>query len=196
MKKFALLAAAVVTLGAGPALAQAGGGATPAPPGGGSNTGGGAADRLAMPDRETGVNAQQMMDREGDLDRGYGKGARRAQAYHDKLEAFSTQSAPRRTEALAIRDAARGAGLPANLSAKVIRDALAQDMEDWRKEFKIGRAEYEALRNEILVEESALSPTQWADRRAQWFEVRDAWIGQELQQAIAQGAQGGANTGG
>lgn len=196
MKKLAILGAAMLALGAGPALAQVGGGATPAPPGGGSATGGGAADRLTMPDRDSGVNAQQMMDREGELNRGYTKGnARRAQAYRDKLEAFASQSAPRRTEALTVRDAARGGRLPATLSAKAIRDALAQDMEDWRKAFNIPRAQYEGLRNEILVEESALSPTQWADRRAQWFEVRDAWIAQELEQAVAQGATGG-NTGG
>lgn len=188
MNKLALLGAAMLAFGAGPALGQVGGGATPAPPGGGSATGGGAADRLAIPDRDNGANAQQMMDRQGSLNHDFARGGKRAQAYREKLEAFGTQSAGRRAEALALRDAARS-GQPVALSAKAIRDALQQDMEDWRKTFRIGRAEYESLRNEILVEETALTPTQWADRRAQWFEVRDAWMAQQIEQS-------GGNTGG
>ncbi len=176
MKKFALLGAAVVALAAGPALAQAGGG-TP-PPGGGSATGGGAADRLAMPNRDEGVNAQQMMDRQGQLNHTFTPKGKKAQAYYNKLQQFSNQSAGRRAEALAMRDAAV-AGAPVLMSAAQIREQLAQDMEDWRTTFKINEAEYAGLRDQILVEESALTARQWADRRAQWFELRDEWIAQQ-----------------
>jgi hypothetical protein len=176
MKKHALLGVVMLALAAGPALAQVGGG-TP-PPGGGSATGGGAADRLAMPDRDAGVNAQQMMDRQGQLNHNFTPTGRKAQAYYNKLQEFANQSAGRRTEALAMRDAALAGG-PILLSAAQIREQLAQDMEDWRKTFKIDKAEYEGLRDQILVEENALNARQWADRRAQWFELRDEWIAQQ-----------------
>jgi hypothetical protein len=177
MKKFVMLGAAMLALAAGPALAQAGGG-TPPPSGGGSATGGGAADRLAIPDRDAGANAQQMMDRQGQLNHEFTPRGRKAQAYHTKLQEFANQSAGRRAEALAMRDAALAGG-PIILSAAQIREQLAQDMEDWRKAFKIDKAEYEGLRDQILVEENALTARQWADRRAQWFELRDEWIAQQ-----------------
>jgi hypothetical protein len=178
MKTFALLGAAVLALAAGPALAQVGGG-TPTPPGGGgSATGGGAADRLAMPDRDSGVNAQQMMDRQGQLNHNFTPTGRKAQAYYSKLQAFANQSAGRRAEALAMRDAALAGG-QVPMSGAQIREQLAQDMEDWRKTFNINKAEYEGLRDQILVAENALTARQWADRRAQWFELRDEWIAQQ-----------------
>lgn len=176
MKTFTLLGAAMLALAAGPALAQAGGGTPPS--GGGSATGGGAADRLAMPDRDAGVNAQQMMDRQGQLDHDFTPRGKKAQAYYSKLQEFANQSAGRRAEALAMRDAALAGG-PIILSAAQIREQLAQDMEDWRKAFKINKTEYEGLRDQILVEENALTARQWADRRAQWFELRDEWIAQQ-----------------
>ncbi len=189
MNKLAVLGGALITLAASPALGQAGG--VPAPAAPGASGAGGAANRLDAPDRDAGANAQQMMDRQGKLSADFAKTAKRAAAYRTQLEQFGAQSAGRRAEAYALRDAARG-GQAVGLSAKVIRDALLQDMEDWRKAFKIDRAVYEGLRDEIIVEESALTPTQWADRRAQWFEVRDAWIAQEVAQANAQGADAGA----
>jgi hypothetical protein len=176
MKKFALLGAAVLALGAGPALAQAGG-ATP-PSNGGSAAGGGAADRLAMPNRDEGVNAQQMMDRQGQLNHEFTPRGKKAQAYYSKLQEFSNQSAGRRAEALAMREAAVS-GAPVLMSAGQIREQLAQDMESWRAAFRINEAEYAPLRDQILVEESALNARQWADRRAQWFELRDEWIAQQ-----------------
>jgi hypothetical protein len=177
MKTFVLLGAAMLALAAGPALAQAGGG-TPPPSGGGSATGGGAADRLAIPDRDAGANAQQMMDRQGQLNHNFTPRGKKAQTYHAKLQEFANQSAGRRAEALAMRDAAIAGG-PILLSAGQIRAQLAQDMEDWRTAFKINRTEYEGLRDQILVEENALTARQWADRRAQWFELRDEWIAQQ-----------------
>jgi hypothetical protein len=177
MKKLILLGSAVLALAAGPALAQAGG--TPTPPGGGgSATGGGAADRLAMPDRDAGVNAQQMMDRQGQLGHDFTPTGKEAQAYYRKLQGFANQSAGRRAEALAMRDTAMAGGMVL-MSAAQIREQLAQDMEDWRKTFKINKSEYEGLRDQILVEENALTARQWADRRAQWFELRDEWIAQQ-----------------
>ena len=177
MKKFVLLGAAALMFTAGPALAQAGG-ATPTPPGGGSATGGGAADRLNMPDRDAGVNAQQMMDRQGELGHTFTPKGKKAQAYLTKLQQFGHDTAGRKAEALSMREAAL-AGSPITLTAGEIRAQLAQDMEDWRDAFRIKKAEYEGLRDQIIVEENALTARQWADRRAQWFELRDEWLAQQ-----------------
>jgi hypothetical protein len=72
------------------------------------------------------------------------------------------------------------AGNPIPVSSSEIRAQLQQDMEDWRKTFKIDKAQFEGLRDQIVVEADALTPAQWADRRAQWFELRDEWIAQEM----------------
>ena len=178
MKKFVLLGTAALMFTAGPALAQAGG-ATPTPPGGGSATGGGAADRLAIPDRDAGANAQQMMDRQGELGHNFSPKGKKAQAYLTKLQQFGHQSAGRKAEALAMREAAL-AGAPITLTAGQIRAQLVQDMEEWRDAFRIKKAEYEGLRDQIVVDENALTARQWADRRAQWFELRDEWIAQQV----------------
>lgn len=181
MKKLALLGAGLLALAAGPALAQAGG-ASPAP--GGSVGGGGAADRLEMPTRE-GANAQQAMDQQGELGTGFvqgGRASKRAEAYRNKLQAFADQSANRRYHAMSTREDAL-AGKPIPYSSRQIRDELLQDMEDWRKEFRIPRREFEGLRDEIVVAEGSLTPAQWADRRAQWFELRDQWIAEQMASA-------------
>lgn len=179
MKIFALLGAAALLITAGPALAQIGGGATPAPPGGGSATGGGAADRLGIPDRDASANAQQMMDRQGQLGHDFAPKGKKAQAYLTKLQQFGQQSAGRKAEALAMREAALAGG-PVPLTAGQIRAQLVEDMDDWRTTFRIKKAEFEGLRDQIIVDENALTARQWADRRAQWFELRDEWIAQEV----------------
>ena len=185
MNKFALLGAAALMMSAGPALAQAGGGATP-PPNAGSAGGGGASDRNAMLNRDDGVNAQQMMDRQGRLNADFAKSAKKAEAYRNQLQGFADSTAPRKADALALRESALS-GKAITLSAKEIRDQLIADMEEWRKAFKIDKAQYQGLRDQIIVDESALTARQWADRRAQWFDLRDEWIAQE----VASTQQGG-----
>lgn len=178
MKKFVLVGAAALMVSAGPALAQAGG-ATPPPVPGGSAGGAGAADRIAIQDRDAGVNAQQMMDRQGRLNADFAKGGKKAEAYRNQLQGFADATAGRKADALALRESALS-GKAITQSAKEIRDQLAADMEEWRKTFKIDKAQYQGLRDQIIVEESALTARQWADRRAQWFELRDEWIAQEM----------------
>ena len=186
MKKFVLVGAAALMMAAGPALAQAGGGAAPPPAPGGSTGGGGAADRIAIQDRDAGVNAQQMMDRQGRLNADFAKSAKKAEAYRNQLQGFADSTAPRKADALALRESALS-GKAITLSAKEIRDQLIADMEEWRKAFKIDKAQYQGLRDQIIVDESALTARQWADRRAQWFDLRDEWIAQE----VASTQQGG-----
>ena len=180
MNKLALLGAATLALAATPALGQAGGGGgAPATGGpGGSAAGGGASERLNAPDRDA-ANAQQAIDRQGEFGRDFAPGGKRAEAYRTKLQEFATQSAGRRSQAMSLREDAL-AGRPVAMSSAEIRAQLQQDMEDWRKAFKIDKKEFEGLRDQIIVAENALSPAQWADRRAQWFELRDEGIAQEL----------------
>ena len=185
MKKFVLLGAATLMMTAGPALAQAAGGATP-PANAGSGAGGGASDRNAMLNRDDGVNAQQMMDRQGRLNADFAKSAKKAEAYRNQLQGFADSTAPRKADALALRESALS-GKAITLSAKEIRDQLIADMEEWRKAFKIDKVQYQGLRDQIIVDESALTARQWADRRAQWFDLRDEWIAQE----VASTQQGG-----
>ena len=179
MKKLALLGAAALMMTAGPALAQAGGGAATPPPNAGSGGGGGASDRNAMLNRDDGVNAQQMMDRQGRLNADFARSPKKAEAYRAKLQGFADSTAGRKADALALRESAL-AGKAITFSSKEIRDELIADMEEWRKAFKIDKDQFQGLRDQIIVEESALTARQWADRRAQWFDVRDEWIAQEV----------------
>ena len=178
MKKLALLGAAALMMTAGPALAQAGGGGAAPPAVGGSAGGGGASDRIQMQDRDSGVNAQQMMDRQGRLSADF-KGSKKAEAYRNQLQGFANSTAGRKADALALRESALS-GKAITQSSKEIRDQLVADMEEWRKAFKIDKAQYQGLRDQIIVEEDQLTARQWADRRAQWFELRDEWIAQEM----------------
>lgn len=184
MNKLALLGTVALAFAATPALGQAGG-APGGAPGGAGNPGGDASERLNPPDSGPG-NAQEAIDRQGEFGRDFTRQAGRAQAYRLQLEEFANQTAGRREEAFAMRDAARS-GQPVAASAKEIRDQLQQDMEDWRTEFRIDRQAWQGLRDEILVDVNTLTATQWADRRAQWFELRDEWIAQQVEQTKTQG---------
>jgi hypothetical protein len=190
MNKAALYTAgALLALAAAPVLGQAGGGAAAPPSNGGSAAGGGAADRLAAPSADP-SNAQQALDRQGEFGRYRGRGgAKRAQVYFDQIQQFQTESAGRRTEALAMRETALAGGT-VPMTAGEIRTALEQDMEDWRTTFKIGSEQYQGLHDTIMVDESALNARQWADRRAQWFELRDEWLAQQIAGVEGAGAGG------
>jgi hypothetical protein len=119
------------------------------------------------------------MNREGELNRGYVKRDRRADAYRAQLQSFTSQSDGRRSQALSLRADAI-AGKPMPYSSQQIRAELLQDMEDWREEFRIAKRDFESLRDEIIVAEDALTPAEWAGRRAQWFELRDQWIAEQI----------------
>ena len=91
----------------------------------------------------------------------------------DELKAMA---ANHRKAAEALATAARaGATIP--LTAKDrIRGALAEDIAAWRAEFRVGRQEWQGMRNQWLDDNSTTTPRDWAIRRADWFTARDAWI--------------------
>lgn len=99
-------------------------------------------------------------------------------AEQQRLQAqqYRAQAEQRRAEALAYAQAARsGRPLPANAAGK-IRSALKADIDAWREAFDVGRRDWQAMRDQWLVDRESLTAQQWAERRLDWFAVRDAWI--------------------
>ena len=82
------------------------------------------------------------------------------------------------------------------MSRKEIRAELKEDMEQWREAFGIERKAWQDLRDQLLVEEDDLTPEQWAARRAEWFEARDAWIARQQDWAPSHGNEGDEDSGG
>ena len=113
----------------------------------------------------------------------------------ERLNDFVNRSAERRAEAFALRDAAR-AGQPVGMSRKEIRAELKEDMEAWKETFGIDRKAWQDLRDQLLVSEEDLTPEQWAARRAEWFEARDAWIARQQDWAPSHGNEGDEDSGG
>jgi hypothetical protein len=97
-----------------------------------------------------------------------GAAAQQQQAYRENLRI-------RRSQAEQYAAAARnGVPLPAN-AAETLRRELAADIEQWRAEFHVGRKDAQAMRDRWLVETDSLSAVQWAERRVEWWDARDAW---------------------
>lgn len=82
----------------------------------------------------------------------------------------------RHSLAMQYAQAARsGRSLPENADRES-RKALTQDIDTWRSEFTVGRKDWQAMRDQWIVDRKSLTPAQWAQRRADWFAIRDAWI--------------------
>lgn len=99
-------------------------------------------------------------------------------AAQQKLTAdqYRVQAAQHRADALALAQAARsGAHIPASAAGR-IRAALKADIQAWRDEFTVGRKDWQAMRDQWLVDRNSLTPQLWALQRANWFAARDAWI--------------------
>jgi len=174
MKKKLILIASVAAMVASPSLAQgrSGGGNGNGPPMAPPGQMGGAGSS----DRAGGIAAQR-----GEFGRTFAQEQRmnatqRAEQTRMNVTRYRGQSEQRRAEALQYAQSARGnANLPAK-SSKEIRSALKSDMESWRETFQVGRKEWQAMRDQWLVNRNTLSPQQWAEQRANWFAARDAWI--------------------
>lgn len=89
---------------------------------------------------------------------------------------YRGQSEQRKAEALAYAQAARGNRELPGKASKEVRSALKADMESWRDTFNVDRKEWQAMRDQWLVDRETLTPRQWADQRASWFAARDSWI--------------------
>ena len=95
---------------------------------------------------------------------------------HLSPQEYQALAQERRSVATQYAQAVRaGRKLPAH-SDRDIRTALGQDIDSWRSEFKVGRTEWQGMRDAWIVDRASLTPQQWAQRRADWFNTRDAWI--------------------
>lgn len=98
---------------------------------------------------------------------------------------YQAQAQQRRADAMVWAQAARsGQQLPANAS-RDIRAAMKADMEAWREAFNVGRTDWQAMRDQWLVDRDTLTPQEWAQRRVDWFAARDAWIASQKAWAMA-----------
>lgn len=203
MRKVALFALASLALAASPALAQGrgagggGGGGHGGGMGGGMGMGNGAGPPMTVPGHSGDARgtAQDIASQHGQFGRDFAEQQRTSQAdqarmIRDKVDKFTTSSQDRRTQALAMRDAAR-AGKSVGESSEEIRAQLKQDMEDWRDTFRVDRKAWQQVRDEMLVDAGTITPAQWAERRAQWFDLRDQWIAKQA--AWAQSHGGGSD---
>jgi len=96
-------------------------------------------------------------------------------------------SSNERRDAARAQAAALKAGRGASASPKDIRNELKEDMDAWRDQFRIGRADWQRERDQWLSEREGMTAADWAARRADWFAARDAWIAQQVDRAQARG---------
>lgn len=191
MRKTFITLATVLALAASPALAQGrgggGGGGHGGGGGGGMGGGMGAGPPISPP-------GQSTMGDHGASNAGRDIAAQRGQFGRDfaadrriNPEQRQAMVQERRSLAMEYAQAARaGRPLPRNAD-RDIRTALGSDINEWRDEFKVGRAEWQAMRDQWIVDRESLTPAQWAQRRADWFANRDAWIAAHRTQVKTRG---------
>lgn len=174
MRKNLIFAAMIAALAASPALAQGRGGG--AGGGGGPGGGMGAGPPISPPghsvrgDHGASDAARDIAAQRGQFGRDFAADRRMTP---EQRQAMVQE---RRSLAVQYAQAARaGRALPRNAD-RDIRQALKDDIDLWREEFRVGRSQWQAMRDQWIVDRKDLTPEQWAQRRADWFSVRDAWI--------------------
>jgi hypothetical protein len=216
MRKVAIIALASLAMAASPALAQGRGGGHGGGGGAGDNAGGGmgmgggmgagggmgmgmgngAGPPMTVPGQTDDPRsaASDIASQRGQFGRDFAQQQKMNQAdqarmIRDRVRDYTTSTDRDRTEALKMRDEAR-TGKPVRQSSQEIRAQLKQDMENWRDTFKVGRKDWQQVRDQILVDAGTLTPAQWAERRAQWFDARDQWIAKQVEWAQTHGGTG------
>ena len=184
MRQVLLIGGAMIALVSRPVMAQHGPGGQGGGPGGGMGAGppmtppgqmGGGGPAISDYARGTIASSQGQVGRDFAAQQRADAMARvqdyRARAEQRKADALARAAAARAGSPMTAADAARN------------RDALKADMEAWREAFNIGRRDWQAQRDQWLVDRTSLTPQQWALQRANWFAARDAWIAQQMQMA-------------
>lgn len=177
-----LMATAIV---AAPALAQAHGGPGGGGPGGGFGGGIGHGMGAGPPISPPGLgsdprgSADDIAAQRGQFGRDFAAQQRLT------AEEYQAQAAQHRADARKLADLARsGANIPDNAKGR-IRGAMKADMDAWREQFSVGRHDWQAMRDQWLVDKNSLTAAQWAQRRSDWFAARDAWIANQKSWAKA-----------
>ena len=183
MRKALIAIATLSALAATPALAQgrSGGG------GGGGNSGGGMGGggfgggmgagppisppgHSGMDTRGASGSAKDIASQRGAFGRDF------AANQHLSAQEYRALAQERRSVAAQYAQAARSGRRLPDHAGRDIRTALKQDIDTWRSEFTVGRKEWQAMRDQWIVDRRSLTPAQWAQRRADWFATRDGWI--------------------
>lgn len=187
MRRTISVALATAALLGSPLLAQGHSGGAGGGPGGGMGAGppisppGQAGAGMGTSDLARGLGSQQ-----GQFGRDFAAQQKLSAEERRALAAqYQAQAQQRRADAMIWAQAARsGRPLPANAS-RDIRAALKADMEAWREAFNVGRQDWQAMRDQWLVDRGSLTPQQWAQHRVDWFAARDAWIANQKAWAMA-----------
>lgn len=199
MRKTIATAALITALAASPALAQGNsgnhgppdgvGGGPPEWAGGGGGGGNGGGPPMDPPGLSSDPleAARAIAEDRGQFGRDFAQeqrgihqpelsGPERAEIQRQRAAQYYENAQIRREQAQQYSTAMRnGAQLPSN-AAKTLRDELKADMESWRDTFSVGRQEWQAMRDQWLVDRESLTAEQWAQRRLDWFAARDAWV--------------------
>jgi hypothetical protein len=134
-----------------------------------------------MGDRGASSTAHDIASQRGEFGRTFAANRRMTP---EQRQAFVQE---RRSLAMQYAQAARaGRALPRNAD-RDIRAALSDDIDEWRDDFRVGRSEWQAMRDRWIADRETLTPAQWAQRRADWFAARDAWIAQHRTRAQTRG---------
>jgi hypothetical protein len=208
MRNLVLAAATAAALAATPALAQGqsgahgppdGAGGGPPPWAGGAGGGpGGAADGAGPPIDPPGLgpggldprdSAHVIAEQRGAFGRdfaadqrgahpGGASGPEQAALQRERAAQYYANAQIRREQAQQYSRALHE-GVPAPADARrTLRDELRADIEVWRDTFRVGREEWQAVRDQWIADRADLTPEQWAQRRVDWFIFRDAWAAQ------------------
>ena len=184
MRNFLLISGAAIALGTSPVMAQPGPGGHGGGPGGGMGAGppmtppgqmGGGGPAISDYARGSIASSQGQFGRDF-------AGQQRADSIA-RVQEYRAGAEQRKADAMARAAAARAGAPMTAADAARTRDALKADMEAWREAFNIGRKDWQAQRDQWLLDRTSLTPQQWALQRANWFAARDAWIAQQMQMA-------------
>lgn len=152
MRKLILTAAscaAIMICGAAAAQGRSGGG------GGGPGGGMGAGPPMTPPGQMgggigTSDYARDIASQRGQFGRDFA--AQQRATAQQRVAEYRQSAQQRRTDALKLAQMARsGARLPASASGR-IRGALKDDMEAWRDAFQVGRHDWQAMRDQWLLD--------------------------------------------
>lgn len=140
---------------------------------------------IHMPKTDTNQNGLSPTDGRDDARQGGQANQEFAELQKKSPEELKAMAANHRKSAEALATAARtGATIPATAKDR-IRGALAEDIAAWRAEFRLGRQEWQKMRDQWLGGNGAKTANDWAIRRAEWFAARDSWITKQTTVALA-----------
>lgn len=90
--------------------------------------------------------------------------------------AYGIELARRMDDARRLVDAVDEGKVLTDSDARHVRDLMRDDFIAWKKRYDLLPSNYRAERDRWIVDESALSPNEWAKHRLDWLEAQREWI--------------------